>query len=87
MERKFAERGVVGSGDAMAALAILRSLIAVLVASDKVNLNDVDWALRLAEGEIGSGNNEGRKEARRLIADFRAWIIEWKAARGATVSP
>ncbi len=87
MADKFAERGTVGSGDAMAALAIVRSLIAVLVASDKVNLNDVDFALRMADAEIGSNKNEGRKEARRLIADFRAWIIEWKASRGPNVSP
>ena len=85
MGNKFAERGVVGSGDAMAALAILRNLVAVLVAADKMSLNDVDVALRMADAEIGAGATDGGKEARRLIAEFGAWIADYKSLRGPTI--
>jgi hypothetical protein len=55
--------------------------MAVLVATDKINLYEVDWALRMADAEIGAASTEGHQEARRLVADFRTWIIDWKQSR------
>jgi hypothetical protein len=81
MADKFAERGAVGSGDGIAALAIVRNLMAVLVATDKINLYEVDWALRMADAEVGAANTDGHQEARRLVADFRSWIVDWKQSR------
>ncbi len=68
----FAEKGALGSGDAKAALAIVRNVVAALVHSGAVKRHVVDAALADAESEIGFYNNPADNEARRLIVEFKA---------------
>ena len=68
----FAEKGALGSGDAKAALAIVRNVVAALVHSGAVKPQVIDAALADAESEIGFYNNPTDNEARRLIVEFKA---------------
>lgn len=66
---RFALNGTVAVGDAVASLAVLRALTRALIQKGIIDLKTVETIKAEALAEIGTGQNLGVFEARRLIAE------------------
>jgi hypothetical protein len=74
MGAPFAKRGSPNVADALAALAIVRSLIAELRRKNLITDGEFDRIITDAHDQISmTYPNEGRQEARRVIEASRSW--------------
>ena len=69
---KFGEkRPVVNIADALAALAIVRSLLKSLKNKNVISAKDINSIVADAVAQLGPPVNDGRTEAKRLIETLR----------------
>jgi hypothetical protein len=67
----FGEKGQVGNGDAMAALAIVRALLRHMKADGKLRPSDIETIADDALSQIPPGNNPGKEDARHLLGELK----------------